>query len=267
MLISVVFFLFLLGIFIGSFLNVLVDRLPREESIIKGRSHCESCGHTLFWYDLIPLFSFLQLQGKCRYCNVSLSLYYPLVELVTGVFFVLTFIFIPSESIMYYVLSIKGLISLSYYLFIVSSLIVIFFTDLKYGIIPDKVLYPAILITFSYILLNTNYMLQNYLLSAIGACMLFLLLFLGTRGRGMGFGDVKYAFFMGLLLGFPHIVVGLYIAFLTGAAISLILIVWGKKKLKGSTIPFGPFLVFGTLVSLFWGDWFLDRFFFSFLSP
>ncbi|OGH18631.1 MAG: hypothetical protein A3F31_01615 [Candidatus Levybacteria bacterium RIFCSPHIGHO2_12_FULL_38_12] len=273
----VLFLLFILGICVGSFLHVLIDRIPREQTIIKGRSYCESCKKVLKWYDLIPLFSYVQLWGKCRYCHTSLSYYYPVVELVTGVMFVTTSLFLPIESITYQVLSIRQIFLMSYYLFTISSLIVIFFADLKYGIIPDKILFPLIVITLigtvipvcpypSFRFVRAELSVQNpfdpgcgrlgdltRMMSGIGSFLFFLLLFVFTKGKGMGFGDVKFAFFMGLFLGFPKILIALYIAFLTGACISIILLIGGKKKLK-STIPFGPFLVIGTMVSMFFGD-------------
>lgn len=244
--------IFAIGLFIGSFLNVLADRLPREESVIKGRSHCEKCKKTLQWFDLIPLASFIFLKGKCRYCHSPLSFYYPIVELITGIMFVVAFIFVinnfPFTNFH------LPLISLFYYLFIVSCLIVVFFADLKYGIIPDKIIFPAVLVSFVYIILNTNYMIHIF--SGVGAGLFFLLLSLIRirKHAGMGFGDVKFAFLMGLILGFPNIIVSLYIAFLTGAIVSIILILWRKKKLAGASIPFGPFLVLGTFLALFWGE-------------
>jgi prepilin signal peptidase PulO-like enzyme (type II secretory pathway) len=154
------------------------------------------------------------------------------------------------------------ILTLIYYLFIVSSLIVVFFADLKYGIIPDKIIYPAILVSAAYLFINHQSLIINHLLTAVGAFTFFLLLFLVTRGRGMGFGDVKLVILLGLLLGFPKIVVAFYIAFLTGAIIGIILILWGKKKLRGTTIPFGPFLVGGALIALF-----VDLHYWSFLLP
>jgi len=251
-------FIFIIGLFTGSFLNVLVDRLPRGESIIKGRSHCEKCKENLRWYDLIPLLSFIFLKGKCRYCKASLSFYYPTVELATGTLFALTAFFVfhdlqfPISS--QFSIDFQLLASLTYYLFMTSSLIVVFFADLKYGIIPDKIIFPAILVSVLYLLTISHKLLAINLFSAVGACLFFLLLFLITRGKGMGFGDVKFAFLMGLILGLPNIIVSLYIAFLTGAVIGCILIVWRKKKLKGAVIPFGPFLVLGTFAALFWGE-------------
>ncbi len=237
----ITFFFILFGLFVGSFLNVLIDRLPREETVLSGRSHCEFCKHKLDWYDLIPLVSFVLLKGKCRYCRTPLSFYYPIVEMTTGFLFVLSYVFLPLTFIYYY-------------LFLISTLIVIFFIDLKYGIIPDKILFPAIFVSLPYLFIIHYSLLIIHIASALGAFVFFFLLHLLTRGRGMGFGDVKFVILMGLVLGFPGIVIGLYIAFLTGAIISLILVAWGKKKLRGSTVPFGPFLVFGMLVSLFWGN-------------
>lgn len=232
-----ILFIFIVGIFIGSFLHVLAFRLPRDEGVIFGRSYCESCKHQLSSLDLIPLFSFLFLKGKCRYCHKKLSWYYPFGEFLTGVLYVLVFLHFGSASLVF----------LLYIFFVVSCLIVIFSADYLYGIIPDKIVYPAIFVTlliYSY-LYGAN--ISGYISSGLGAGGFFLLLFLITRGKGMGFGDVKLALLLGLVLGFPFIVYSLYIAFLTGAGVSLILILWKKKHLK-STIPFGPFLVFGALV-------------------
>ena len=251
-----VFIIFILGVSVGSFLNVLIDRLPREESFLIGRSYCESCKTRLRWYDLIPIFSFVILKAKCRYCRSRISYYYPVVELTTGFLFVAVLFLIGGFSINFITI-----INLIYYLFIMSGLIVIFFTDLKYGIIPDKVIYPAVAIASLFLIANHQSPVANRVFSAIGAFLFFLLIFLVTRGRGMGFGDVKLAFLIGLILGFPKIVVSLYVAFLTGALVSIILILGKKKKFKGSTIPFGPFLAIGTLIALFWGDVVLQRFF------
>ena len=248
------FFIFLIGTVIGSFLGVVVDRLPREESIIHGRSHCEFCKKTLRFWDLIPLFSFLFLRGKCRYCQKKLSWFYPLIELTTGILFVLVAL---QLGIQYQELHINYIVNFLYYLFIVSSLIVIFFTDLKYGIIPFFVVFPAIIVTFLYLPMSTLNFIPN-ILAAIGAFLFFLALFLFTRGRGMGFGDVVYVFLMGLLLGFPNIVVGLYIGFVSGAIAAIILVILKRKKMHGDTIAFGPFLVFGTMVMLLWGSTILN---------
>lgn len=255
-----VLFLFIFGLFVGSFLNVLVDRFQNNENFLTGRSRCDYCKKTLSWYDLIPLFSFLSTNGKCRYCRQKLSFFYPATELATGVLFALTYFSIINNQL--------SIINLFYSLFIVSSMIVVFFSDLKFGIIPDKVVIPAVFITlmmliffpgslvtdplYSFISVSTNTYstLPYYLLSAVISCLLFLFLFLGTRGKAMGFGDVKFAFVLGLVLGPAATIIALYVAFLTGAGVGLILILWKKKKLK-TAIPFGPFLVLGFLISYF----------------
>lgn len=241
-------FLFVIGICIGSFLNVLIDRLSLGESPVKGRSYADCCKKTLKWHDLIPIFSFLFLQGKCGYCHKKLSFYYPIVEGVTGIVFVICFLLV------------QNLPQLLFYLLISCFFIVIFFSDVKYGIILDAILFPAVIITFVYHLLSTPLFLVPYLLSGVGACLFFLFIFLVTKGKGMGFGDVKLAFFLGLFLGFPKIIVALYVAFLTGAFVSIILIACGKKKMSRGTIPFGPFLIFGAIIAIFYSDTLLQIF-------
>ncbi|MCL4353499.1 A24 family peptidase [Patescibacteria group bacterium] len=186
---------------------------------------------------------------------------------MTGILFVLTTFFVVnnfqfsifnSQSILNsLILNSLSLIILLYYLFIVSSLVVIFFTDLKYGVIPDKVVFPGILISLVYLFLIHNSLLPIRFIASAGAFLFLLFLHLITRGRGMGMGDVKFSFLMGLFLGFPKIVSAFYIAFLTGAVFSLILVLWRKKKFRGTTIPFGPFLVFGTLTAFFLGEKFI----------
>ncbi len=269
------FFVFIFGLCVGSFLNVVIDRLQQNESIIAGRSYCDSCKKKLLWYDMFPVFSYLFLKGKCRFCHAKISIQYPAVELTTGILFLVSLLchpeFISGSRLqaleMLNQVQYDNYLSFIFQLLIISSLIVIFFTDLKYGIIPDKIIYPAVVVSFLFISFTSKESwlhfvhpatfevgLINYLLSAFGSFLFFLLLYLITRGRGMGFGDVKFAFLMGLFLGFPKIITAFYIAFLTGAIISLILVIWRKKKFRGGTIPFGPFLVFGTLAALFLGE-------------
>lgn len=206
----------------GSFLNVLIDRLPKRKNVLTGRSVCDHCNKTLRWFELIPLLSFLIQGGRCRRCSAKLSWQYPIVELVTGVSFAL------------------GVNPLLF-----SSLLVIFVADFKYQIIPDSMVVFGLL----------GVLLQGhpFWISAFGASLFFLLLWLVTRGKGMGLGDVKLAFLMGLLLGYPKIVVAGYLAFLTGAVVGVILILLGIKKPKDH-ISFGPFLILGTLIALVWGE-------------
>jgi len=258
--------LFILGTAIGSFLGVVVDRLVSKESIWKGRSHCDHCRHNLAAHDLIPVISFLLLGQKCRYCHKKLSWFYPIIELVTGVTFLavsLVVFQLPGNILIleYQLLAI-------YYFVLISCLIVIFFADLKYGIIPFKIVLFAFVVALIWEVilpfLNFSFLTVHFLglqtniisivLSALAAGGFFFLIFIITKGRGMGFGDVIYAFLMGFVLGYPLIIAGLYLAFVTGAVVSLALVLLKKKNFRGGTIPFGPFLVFGTVVSLLYGS-------------
>lgn len=161
-----------------------------------------------------------------------MSWQYPIVELVTSIGFIVIGFRIP-------------------YLIIFSSLLVIFVADLKYQIIPDSMVVAGVIGVIGAI--GEIGVLRENAIAGLGAAAFFLLLWAITRGKSMGRGDVKLAFLMGLMLGFPHVVVASYVAFLTGAAVGVILMVLGKKGLK-SQIAFGPFLVFGTVVALIWGQ-------------
>jgi len=242
----VYFLVFVFGLAVGSFLNCVIYRLEKNESFLKGRSYCPHCKHKLFWQDLIPLLSFLILKGKCRYCKEPISWQYPLVETATG--FLFTFVF--HVAFPNFLLSI-------YYFLISSFLIIIFVYDLKHYIIPVKVIYSAIAIALIFnfqFLISKQFSIFNYsILSALGAAVFFLIIVLISGGHWMGVGDIKLAFFMGLFLGFPKILVALFFAYFIGAIIGIGLIFAGKKTLK-SEVPFGPFLVTGTFVALFFGN-------------
>ncbi len=242
--------IFLFGLIVGSFLNCIIYRLEVGKSFLGGHSFCPYCKHELIWHDLIPVFSFLILKGKCRYCQKPISIQYPLIELTTAILFVLVF-------------NSQNLLNTGYLLLTTSFLIIIFVYDLKHYIIPDKVIFPAILTSFLF-LFATNSLLLNTVLSAFGASFFFLLIYLISQGQWMGFGDVKLSFLIGLHLGFPNILVALFSAFFTGAVIGLILIAQNKKTLK-SIVPFGPFLVFGTFLAMFYGEliinWYCNLFF------
>lgn len=235
--------IFVLGLVIGSFLNVLIYRLPRKIGFVRGRSFCPNCKKKISWFDNVPVLSFLILKGHCRFCKQKISLRYPLVEILTGGVFALSYL--------------SNLSLLSNILF--AGLIVIFFIDLEHQIIPDEITVPLVIIfSLNCIvqviagLQTTDYCLLQFL-TAFLSFLFFYLIFLATKGKGMGFGDVKFAFLMGLVLGWPKIIVALYIAFLTGAFIGVILILKGKAKLK-QKIAFGPFLALSTVLSVIWGE-------------
>ena len=248
--------IFIFGLIIGSFLNVVIFRLENGGKIVNDRSKCLHCGHTLEWYDLIPVLSFIFLKSKCRYCNNKISWQYPIVELATGILFILIF------NIQY------SILFLLFWFYITSIFIVIFIYDLKHYIIPDKVIYPAIIIATGFNLFNniqySIFNIQsifNFLFPAFLASGFFYAIIIITKGKGMGGGDVKLAFLMGLLLGWPIILLSLFSSFILGSLVGIFLILIGKKKM-GSAIPFGPFLIIGTFMGLFWGEkiikWYLN---------
>lgn len=263
--------IFAVGVIIGSFLNCIIWRAYANESAARGRSYCPKCRHQLSWKDLVPLFSFLILRGRCRYCQKPISCQYPLVEAATGVVFVAAaWVFYP--FIFRGIFSVFPLIELAAYWAILSSLIVIFVADLKWYFIPDG----AIIAGFAAaaILRGAQFfesarifheydasIIVNPFLSAIVAASFFLAIFLVSRGTWIGFGDVKYALLMGLALGFPDVILGLFLAFFFGAILGLSLVA-GQKKKMSSQIPFGPFLVGGTAVALFFSapiiSWYLS---------
>lgn len=237
--------IFILGASIGSFLNVLIDRLPNSQSIA-GRSHCDFCKKKLTWLDLVPILSFIFLKGKSRCCNRKLSFQYPLVEVITGIVFVLIF----NQEAQLNSVILWG---------IVSSLIVIFFSDLKYHLISDYILLALLGFSFFYHFFNniTIQQYSNYFISGLLVAFPIFLIYHISHERAMGLGDVYLTAIMGFLLGWKAGFIALYIAFVTGAIIGLMLIMFHKKKIKGK-IPFGPFLVIGTIIMLFWGNRIFD---------
>lgn len=229
---------FLLGLVVGSFLNCVIYRLEKDQSFLKGRSFCPRCKHVLAWQDLVPLLSFLLLGGRCRYCKKKISWQYPLVEFATGLLFI---------SILSFRLPV-------FVYFIVPFFIVIFVYDLKHYLIPDKIVYPAILLSFIY---NLSRMNLDACWSALAAATFFFFLVYVSRGKWMGEGDIKLAFLMGMFLGWPAILVALFFAFLSGAIIGVGLVLAQRKSFK-SEVPFGPFLVGGTFVALFFGEFLIN---------
>ncbi len=236
--------IFIFGAVFGSFFGVLIERLPKEQSIL-GRSHCDYCKKTLHGLDLIPIFSFIMTGGRTRCCGKKLSYFYPFLEVLTGMSFIVVWLY-----------SGNTLIEKILYLGIISTLIVIFFADIKYQIIPDSMQVCLLIFAVGLQILHVGNIyssLVSIIFSGIVVMAPILLLFLATKGRGMGFGDVKLAFGMGVLLGWLGGLVALYFGFIFGAIVGITLFLTGKKKLK-SKIAFGPFLVLGILTILLFHD-------------
>lgn len=237
-----ILFVFLIGLCVGSFVNVLADRLPRGESVLFGRSHCDYCKRPLRWYELVPLVSYMVSRGRCLRCHKALSLQYPIVELFVGVFFALIYAYHGTDILQFVTLLTFG-----------SALITLFIADLKYMILPDSMIILALVGAGGYLYsIQTPFSsLLSHFVSAVGAFIFFYLIWRATRGRGMGFGDVKFSWVMGFFLGYPLTVIALYIAFLTGAAAGVILMIGGRVGWK-SHIAFGPFLIAGLIGAFIW---------------
>lgn len=237
---------FILGSAIGSFLNVVIDRTMRRESIL-GRSYCEHCKATLKTLDLVPIVSFVTLGARCRYCKKPLSWQYPAVETATAVLFTLAFWILVSHGNF-------SVLALFFWFLIVSVLVVVTVVDLKFSLIPTTFVYALSLVALFYAyFVYPSPVFIDHVLAAFGAAAFFLLIVLVTFGRGMGQGDIVLAFLIGVVLGVKLTIFSLFLAFLVGALVSLVLIALGKKKF-GNTVPFGPFLVLGFFVALFWGE-------------
>lgn len=233
---------FVYGIVIGSFVNVLICRLPEHENIATERSHCMSCGHKLRWYDLVPLFSWLFLRGKCRYCGARISVQYPIVEAVNGFGYVL-------------ILFANG-ISLSSILYMLcfSILTAIAVIDWRTYEIPVG-------LNIAILALGVAGTIADYrnvwyhLIGMVAVSGFLLLLYIVTRGRGIGGGDIKLMGAAGLLLGWKHIIFALVIGCVVGSVIHIILM---KVKGKDRVLAFGPYLAVGLFAVMIWGSQMID---------
>lgn len=243
----------ILGLLIGSFLNVVVLRL-HTKTISKGRSKCASCAHTLSGMDLIPVISFILLRGRCRYCKLRLFIQYPIVELVTALVFV---------SILYRVLIMTGgdiaqsVLYFLYFAIIFCLLIAMATYDLRHFILPWKLMKPFLIISFAggiiLAFLSNGLTLLNFL-SGLIVALPFLAIWYFSHGRLIGFGDILlmigFGFMMGTMGGFSAVIFGFWI----GAIFFLLKMVFTGKIIKGNTaIPFGPFLVIGLYITFLTG--------------
>jgi len=244
-------FVFLFGLIIGSFLNCLVWRLRTGESLL-GRSYCLKCKKQIAWYDNLPVLSFVLLKGKCRQCGGKISWQYPIVELTTGVLFVLAYYLNYELRITNYELIIQLLRDW----FLISAMMVIFIYDLRWYLILDIVTLPACLVV---LILNLalGFSLWNLLVSGIIGSGFFLLQFLISGGKWIGGGDIRLGLLMGLALGWPGVIAAIIISYFLGSLVGLGLIAAGKKR-WGSEIPLGVFLAAGTIIDLFWQERILD---------
>jgi len=216
-----------------------------------GRSFCDHCRKDIVWYDNVPIFSYIFLKGRCRFCNKRISPQYPLFEILTAFEFVWIYWLLTKLSFFGRWEGFHSFALLGYWFFIFSVSLVISIIDLKIGIIPDVILLPTIGVVLMRFFITQEW---QFLITAFLTSLFFFSLFFFTRGKGLGFGDVKLAFLIGLVLGgWQRVLVAVFLAFLTGAVVGVILVATGKKGRKDE-IAFGPFLLLGMLVAKIWGD-------------
>lgn len=240
--VAICVYLFIFGLFLGSFYYVVGTRLPKNESIIFPRSHCVNCNHKLDWYELIPVFSYIFLKGKCRVCKKHISIQYPLVELTTGLLFAISYHLFG--------FSYETLISL-----VVSSIVIItIVSDCKYMVILDEVLAIGSLLILIIFFISSG--LEFTIRHIVGGLLLFIIMLLvkligdkSFKQESLGWGDVKLTFVAGMLLGFK---MGIIYIFL-GAFIALPYAIYTTLKKNSSMIPFGPFLVVSMLF-IYWNS-------------
>lgn len=246
-------FAFVFGLVVGSFLNVCICRMPKNESIVSPPSHCPACSYQIRWYDNIPIISYLLLRGKCRGCGTHISLQYPLVELLNGILTLCLYLrFGPTLAFA------------TLFLFC-SALVVITFIDIEHQIIPDEISLTGIIIGFALSFFLKGHGWLNSLLGILlGGGSLFLVAWsyqLLTGKDGMGGGDIKLLAMMGAFLGWKAVLFIIFASSLIGSVVGIAIMLLQKKDGK-LAIPFGPYLAFGAVLYIFYGRplirWYLE---------
>ncbi|MGP8080961.1 MAG: prepilin peptidase [Dehalococcoidales bacterium] len=238
----------ILGTAIGSFLNVVIDRLPAGKSIAYPPSSCDACQHRLSWLDLFPVFSYLFLRGRCRYCKAKIPQRIFWVELGTGLL----------TACLFWRFGWKPILPVN--ICYSSVLIAIAVIDLNHQLILNKIVYPFMVIALIVNFFVPNlFSLHNFFFGLIGAAFGLLLFLFAVilslvifKKEGMGWGDVKMATMIGLMVGFPNVIVALFGGIILGGLAAIFLLLF-KKKTRKDIIPFGDFLSAGTIIALFWG--------------
>jgi leader peptidase (prepilin peptidase)/N-methyltransferase len=242
---------FLFGLVIGSFLNVVIGRLPESRSVVRPRSACPGCGASIRWYDNVPVLSWLWLRARCRSCRAAISWRYPVVELLTaGLFALAAYRFGPTTELVPALL-------------LLATLIVITGIDLDHQLIPDVITLPGVAAGAALsIAIHPDHWLDIVLGIAVGGGLFFVIIL--ASGGGMGGGDMKLGAMLGAFLGWKLVLLAILLAVFAGGAVAITLLMSGSKGRK-DPVPFGPFLALGAVLSLLWGNgllaWYLGRFF------
>lgn len=261
-----------LGACVGSFLSVVIHRLEtKQKGIFFGKSMCPHCKKRLKWGHLIPVLSFLFLRGKCAYCGKKISRHYVMIELLTAFLFTVIFLkwnfIVAAQSTVNpeffsYSIDWHTFATCLFYLVETALMVGIFFYDLRYKIIPDTLSIPAILIALAFALIT-----KNPELTSLGIALAVIIIFFGgqiaiSKGKWLGGGDLRLGALLAILLGAKILAVSLIISYFIGASVSIALLL-SKKATRKTAVPFGPFLITGGLVSLFFGEQILNLYFSS----
>jgi leader peptidase (prepilin peptidase)/N-methyltransferase len=240
-----IFLVFVLGLIVGSFSNVCIYRVPRNESVIYPASHCPKCRAKIKPLDNIPLLSYILLKGRCRNCESKISIQYPVVEFLSGLIYLIIYLI--------YGLSIQSLV----YIILSSALIIMAFIDLQEQIIPDIISLPGIVVG---LILSFIVPYMSFINSALGALVgggiILIIAWVGSivfKKEAMGGGDVKLTAMIGAFLGWRYTIISLFLGFFIGALIGIILIMTKIKK-REDAIPFGPFIALGSIITLLCGE-------------
>ncbi len=245
---------FVFGATIGSFLNVVIWRMPREEQITSGRSHCPFCSKTLQPRDLIPILSFIMQRGRCRYCKKRISYRYPVIEFVVASLFLITFwVSVPVDALSWFlVLKI---------FFVIGAMTAVFVIDFEHYLILDRIVLPATIIILVMHLITDLTGGQGWvesqtlsgIIGAVAGYLPFYLLWKFSSGKWMGLGDAKFGLFLGATFGFPLVWLCFFLAFFVGSVVAVPLLLFKTKRMS-SKIPFGTFLAIAGLLTLWFGE-------------
>ncbi len=239
-----------LGLFVGSFLNVCIDRLPRRESIVTPPSHCSSCDRKLRLVDLIPVFSYIWLRGRCRYCGAGIPVKLPVIEAATALLF----------AFLYWNFGLG--FELAVFLVYTSILVIVFVIDIEHHLVLNVITYPAMGVAFivsffwpgvrTFSVFWPQLGVESALLGGVVGAAILAVPFIIYRG-GMGMGDIKLGALLGLMTGFPLIIMAILFSWVGGGLVAIVLL---ALKIKGrkEAIAFAPFMVTAALVTLLWGD-------------
>lgn len=254
--------LFILGLIFGSFVNAWVWRTSKDISVAKGRSMCPHCKHELVAKDLIPLFSYLSLRGKCRYCHKPICIQYPLVELNTGILFAVLYLVLNPSTV-------YGLMQFLIILVVSVLLVAAFVYDAKHMELPEKFMLPAVALGVVSLGLKAYQNgwngLTGQLIGLAVVVALYTALWFFSKGKWLGAGDIRIVAIMGLFLVPAQLIVGLFSAYLIGAVYGVYVLRKAKSK-KGIRVPFGPFLIIGFYIGLLWGEQ-IANWYLGFLQP